>query len=205
LHTSGSEKYKRLSDTLLLLEHEPVITIGRRTQDRSDLLSTSEELEKRGIELIETDRGGEITYHAPGQLTGYPILNLAEHGKDIHRYLRLLEEAVIRTLSEFGVKSGRKSGLTGVWVGEAKICAIGVKISRWVSMHGFALNISTDLLPFRQDFVPCGIRDKGVVSLKELGIMVTRDEVETAYLKSFGNIFELEIAITNDKPWFTTS
>jgi lipoyl(octanoyl) transferase len=180
-------------DTLILLEHEPVITIGRRSRDHSDLMAAPEQLADLGIALRETDRGGEITYHAPGQLTGYPILDLKMRGRDIHKYLRALEEAIIATLGSLGVEGSRKPGLTGVWVGESKICAIGVKVSRWVTMHGFSLNISNNLSPFRQLFIPCGIRDKGVTSLAELGLQATRSEVEAALLESFADVFDFDI------------
>lgn len=179
-----------MPDTLLLLEHPPTITLGRGT-DGADLLSDAPTLAARGIALVRTDRGGEITYHAPGQLVGYPILDLRAHGQDLHRYLRDLEEALIRALAPFGLNGERVPGLTGVWVGGAKIAAIGIKVSRWVSTHGFALNVSPDLTPMRRDFVPCGIKDRGVTSLAELvpekGL--TRADVEPGVVAAFADIF----------------
>ena len=179
-----------IPDTLLLLEHPPTITLGRRTQP-ADLLAPPEWLRAQGIAVVTVDRGGEISFHAPGQLVGYPILDLREHGQDLHRYLRDLEETLIRALAEFGVAAGRKTGLTGVWVGDDKIAAMGIKVSRWVSMHGFALNIDADLTPMRRDFVPCGIRDKGVTSLAELqpSRAWTRPPVEAAVVAAFADVF----------------
>ncbi len=180
-------------DTLLLLEHPPTITLGRRTDER-DLRTSEAALRERGFAIERVDRGGEITYHAPGQLVGYPILDLREHGQDLHKYLRDLEETLLRTLAEFGVIGSRVLGRTGVWVGDRKIAAMGIKVSRWISMHGFALNITTDLTPFREDFVPCGIADKDVTSLRELmgAGCPSRPEVEAALLPKFAEIFGVD-------------
>lgn len=177
----------RIPDTLLLLEHNPVITVGRGIDSSEELLANREELSERGIDLIETDRGGRITYHAPGQLVGYPILDLAHNPgeRDLHRYLRRLEETIIETMGAFGVEGRRIEGLTGVWVGGRKIAAIGIKVSRWVTMHGFAINIDCDLAVFRRDIVPCGIKDKDVTSLAECGVAATRSAVEAQLVKSF--------------------
>ena len=131
------------------------------------MLETPEGLAARGIELVETGRGGDVTYHGPGQLVGYPILDLNPDRRDVHRYVRDLEEVLIRAVGDFGVIAGRSAGLTGVWVGDAKLAAIGVRIARWVTSHGFALNVSTNLDHFRL-IVPCGIADKTVTSLDEL-------------------------------------
>lgn len=180
-----------IPDTLLLLEHEPVITIGRRSRDRSDLVADPADLERAGIRVVESDRGGEMTYHAPGQLVGYGIVDLSDQGRDLHKYLRGLEETIIEALAHYGVEGGRKDGLTGVWVGESKICAIGIKVSRWVTMHGFALNVAPDMTPFRRDFIPCGIRDKGVVSLQEIGIDASIDEVGAICSDAFCRVFGL--------------
>lgn len=179
-----------IPDTLLLLEHLPTITLGRRTQ-REDLLTSPDVLRTQGITVIEADRGGEITYHAPGQLVGYPILDLRHHGQDLHRYLRDLEEVLMQALARFEIECGRLPGKTGVWVGDAKIAAIGIKVTRWVSQHGFALNINLDLAPMRRDFVPCGIHDRGVTSLRELRpeVLWTRGVVEEAVIQSFGQVF----------------
>jgi lipoyl(octanoyl) transferase len=154
-------------DTLLLLEHPPVVTLGR-TADPNHVLLDRATLRARGIELFETGRGGDVTYHGLGQLIGYPIVALPEGRRDAHRYLRDLEESIIRTVGEFGVKARRVPSLTGVWVGDRKIAAIGVRISRgWVTSHGFALNVAAELAGF-DAIVPCGIRDRGLTSLEEL-------------------------------------
>ncbi len=180
-------------DTLLLLEHPPTITLGRGSH-REDLLTSPDVLQRRGIDVIEADRGGEISYHAPGQLVGYPILDLRQHGQDLHKYLRDLEEVLIRSLGDFSLTGTRQPGLTGVWVGDAKIAAMGIKVTRWVSLHGFALNIDLDLTPMRRDFVPCGIRDRGVTSLRELRPERpwARAEVEDAVVKAFADVFGLD-------------
>lgn len=154
-------------DTLLLLEHPPVVTLGRST-DPDHLLLEPAALRARGIDLYEAGRGGDATYHGPGQLVGYPILALSGKRRDAHRYLRDLEEAIIRTAGDFGVKAGRIPSLTGVWAGEHKIAAIGVRLSSgWITSHGFALNVGGELSGFRT-IVPCGIRDRGVTSLERL-------------------------------------
>jgi lipoyl(octanoyl) transferase len=183
-------RLEAIPDTLLLLEHPAVITLGRRT-DEADLLTEESVLAARGITVERVDRGGEISYHAPGQLVGYPILDLRQHGQDLHKYLRDLEEVIIRTLAVYGLHGERIPGLTGVWVGGRKIAALGIKVSRWISLHGWALNITTDLTPFRQDFVPCGIHDRDVTSLAELlpGYVPTRAAVETNLLAAFSEVF----------------
>ena len=182
-----------IPDTLLLLEHPPTITLGRRT-DESDLKTSEAALKERGFTVERVDRGGEITYHAPGQLVGYPILDLRRHGQDLHRYLRDLEEVLIQTLAVYGLIGERVPGRTGVWVSDRKIAAIGIKVSRWISLHGFALNISNDLAPFREDFVPCGIADKGVTSLGEqLGAQCpARADVEAVLVDKFAEIFGVD-------------
>jgi lipoyl(octanoyl) transferase len=190
-----AEQRKRgeISDTLLLLEHPPTITLGRRTQ-ASDLLTREEVLTAQGITLERVDRGGEITSHGPGQLVGYPILDLRQHGSDLHKYLRDLEEVLIQTIREFGLTGERVPGRTGVWVEDRKIAAIGIKVSRWISLHGFALNIANDLAPFRNDFVPCGIPDKDVTSLSEMvGTgCPARAEVEAVLAANFANVFGVD-------------
>lgn len=154
-------------DSLLLLEHPPVITLGRGSDPRH-LLADDAELEARGIELHHCGRGGDVTYHGPGQLVGYPIIALRGARRDAHRYLRDLEQALIRCAADFGVRAERKPGLTGVWAGGKKLAAIGVRLSTgWITSHGFALNVSTDLRGY-ETIVPCGIRDRGVTSLAEL-------------------------------------
>jgi lipoyl(octanoyl) transferase len=175
-------------DTLLLTEHDHVYTIGK-TGDENHLLADQAELLSRGVSVYHNDRGGDITYHGPGQLVGYPILDLNNHYLDLHRYLRDLEEVIIGTLREFGISSQRDSGYTGVWVGTEKICAIGVKTSRWVTMHGFALNVNTDLSFFAR-IIPCGIFEKGVTSMAQiLGSAVDGEVVARIVTREFGRVF----------------
>ena len=184
-------KAGRIPDQLLLLEHPPVITIGVKARhDRSNIIASSSILERAGVEVFEAGRGGDVTYHGPGQLVGYPILDLKPDRCDVHRYVRDLEEVMIRVAAAFGVTAGRLPGLTGAWVGGDKLAAIGVRIARWVTSHGFAFNVSTNLRHF--DFiVPCGIRDHGVASLETL---LTREvsmaEVEDAVSDVFEQVFE---------------
>ena len=174
----------RAGDTLLLLEHPPTYTLGRRSKD-SDLLLQREALEARGARVVDVDRGGEITFHGPGQLVGYPIVDLRAWGGPL-RYVHALEAALISTLQAFGVGAGRAEGLIGVWASGAKIAAIGVKISRGVTTHGFALNVNTDLAWF-QHIVPCGIRDCEVTSLERLlGRAVSLEEVAPVVAERFG-------------------
>jgi lipoyl(octanoyl) transferase len=178
-------------DQLLLLQHPPVITLGVKTRaDRSHVLATPEDLAREGIEIFETGRGGDVTYHGPGQLVGYPILDLRPDRCDVHQYVRDLEEALIRAAGTFGVTSHRAAGLTGVWVGDAKLAAIGVRISRWITSHGFAFNVTTELAHFDL-IVPCGIQDKGITSLARLlGQPVAMAEVEEAVSSAFGEVFD---------------
>jgi lipoyl(octanoyl) transferase len=185
-----------IPDTLLLLEHRPpVITLGRASHIEH-LLVTPGELTQLGIELVETDRGGDITYHGPGQLVGYPIFDLRDHGRDVHLYLRCLEESLMIALKHFGIEAHRQHGLTGVWVGEEKIAAIGIKVSHWVTMHGFALNVCPDLSHFDL-IVPCGIHDKGVTSLqKVLRRQITTQEVIPAVVAGFAQAFNLRPVAT---------
>jgi lipoyl(octanoyl) transferase len=178
-----------IPDTLLLLEHPHVITLGSGSHDENVLVSP-EERAARGIELFETGRGGDVTYHGPGQLVGYPIFDLKPDRQDLHRYLRDIEEALIVVLAEFGLVGGRKEGLTGVWVDDRKLAAIGVRVSSgWITSHGFALNVATDLSMFGT-IIPCGIRDHGVGSLSgELGREVTLAEAEDAAVRAFARVF----------------
>jgi lipoyl(octanoyl) transferase len=178
-----------IPDQLLLLEHPHVITLGTSTQARHLLLS-EDELADRGIELYEAGRGGDVTYHGPGQLVGYPILSLAPDRKDLHRYLRDLEEVLLLTLDRFGVSGTRAEGFTGVWVPEGKLAAIGVRVSSgWITSHGFALNVDPDLSPF-SFIVPCGISDRPVASLAGvLGRAVTLDEVVLPLIEDFERVF----------------
>jgi lipoyl(octanoyl) transferase len=183
-----------IPDQLLLLQHPPVITLGVKSRnDRSHVLETEEGLAARGIELVETGRGGDVTYHGPGQLVGYPILDLTPDRRDVHRYVRDLEEVLIRAVAHFGVDAGRSPGLTGVWARNAKVAAIGVRIARWITSHGFALNVGTNLEHFGL-IVPCGIHDKGVTSLEILtGRPVAMEAVETAVERAFGEVFERDV------------
>jgi lipoyl(octanoyl) transferase len=183
-------KAGRIPDQLLLLEHPPVITLGARNHNaRSNVLETPESLAQKGVELFETGRGGDVTYHGPGQLVGYPIIELPADRHDVHRYVRDLEEVLIQAVSDFGITAVRIAGLTGIWVGDQKLAAIGVRISRWVTSHGFALNVSTDLSNFGL-IVPCGITDKGVTSMARLlGRPVRMDEVATAVVRRFEQLF----------------
>jgi lipoyl(octanoyl) transferase len=184
-------------DTLLLLEHPPTITFGVRADPANILLSPTA-LAERGVTLAPTDRGGDVTYHAPGQLVGYPILKLSQHGGDLGRYVRNLEQVIINTLADYELVGERVSGLTGVWVdgGRAKICAIGVRLSAaGVTSHGFALNVSPDLSGFAL-IVPCGIADRAVTSLAAmLGNPPPIAEVEARLLAHFAAVFEVELPL----------
>ena len=190
------EQRKRgeIDDQLLLLEHPDVITLGVRSRnDRSHILVSEESLAERGVTVFETGRGGDVTYHGPGQLVGYPIFDLKPDRCDVHRYVRDLEEVLIRSVAAFGITAGRVEGLTGIWVGppgrEAKLAAIGVRISRWVTSHGFALNVNTDLSRFGL-IVPCGIPDRGVTSMAHLlGRTVPMDEVADTVVSAFCRVF----------------
>jgi lipoyl(octanoyl) transferase len=155
-----------IGDTLLLLEHDPVFTLGRNARPEH-VLFPAQALRAQGYEVFETGRGGDVTYHGPGQLVGYPILDLKPDRQDVHRYMRGLEEVMLRTCAEYGLAAHRIHGLTGCWIDDDKIGAIGVRLSRWVTSHGFAFNVNVELAPF-QLIVPCGIQGKGVTSLKRL-------------------------------------
>ena len=180
----------RVDDLLLLLEHPHVLTLGVRGDGgRSHILATPDALGSRGVEVHESGRGGDITYHGPGQIVGYPIMDLRPDRCDVHRYVRDIEEVLIRTASDYGVEAGRVEGLTGVWVGREKLAAIGVRISRWVTSHGFAFNVTTDLGYFNL-IVPCGIADRGVTSLAQLlGHPVDRIEVQDRIVVHFSEVF----------------
>jgi lipoyl(octanoyl) transferase len=180
---------EQIPDTLLLLEHEPVFTLGRNARPEN-LLFSADALRARGFEVHETGRGGDVTYHGPGQVVGYPILDLGPDRRDVHRYVRDLEEVMIRTCADYAVVASRIEGLTGAWVGAEKIGAIGVRIARWVTSHGFALNVSTDLSPFDL-IVPCGIRGRGVTSLERLtGSSVGLEEVMERLAGHFARVFQ---------------
>lgn len=179
-------------EQLLLLEHPHVFTLGRGA-DSSNILADPLQLQTNSVEVHETGRGGDVTYHGPGQLVGYPIINLKPDRCDVHRYVRDLEEVLIRTIAEFGVDGTRIEGLTGVWVGNEKIAAIGVRIARWITSHGFALNVNTDLSYFKM-IVPCGITGKGVTSLSQLlGRQIPLYDVAHITSAHFARVFEREI------------
>ena len=181
-------------DLLLLLEHPHVITLGVKLDAaRSHLLATPETLAARNVELHESGRGGDITYHGPGQLVGYPILDLKPDRCDVHRYVRDLEEVMIRAASRFGLPAGRVGGLTGAWVGADKLGAIGVRISRWITSHGFAFNVTTNLDYFNL-IVPCGIASGGVTSLsRALGTPIEMADAESAIVANFCDVFDREV------------
>jgi lipoyl(octanoyl) transferase len=180
----------RIGDLLLLVEHPHALTVGtRRDGGRAHILATPETLAVRGVDVHETGRGGDITYHGPGQVVGYPIIDLKPDRCDVHRYVRDLEEVLIRVAADFGVQASRVPGLTGVWVGEDKLAAIGVRIARWITSHGFAFNVTTDL-SFFDLIVPCGIADRGVTSLARLGRAASSTEVEGRIVARFAEVFE---------------
>ncbi len=186
-----------VSDTLLLLEHPPVLTLGRKAA-RKNVLASDERLKAEGVELFETDRGGDVTYHGPGQIVGYPLFHLAPDRQDVRRYVRDVEECIIRALRRFGIESDRFSGRPGVWVGEGrcaeKIAAIGVHLSRWYTRHGFALNVNTHL-PHFSLIVPCGIRDASVTSMQKLlRRALPIAEVEHALAESFAEVFDASLS-----------
>jgi lipoyl(octanoyl) transferase len=179
-------------DQLLLLEHPPVITLGRGG-DSGNLLSPVELLRRDGIRYFETERGGDITYHGPGQLVGYPILHLGEGNRDVRKYVTRLEEVLIRTVAHYGITATRAEGKRGIWVGQTKIGAIGVRIARWVTSHGFALNVTTNLEHFRH-ITPCGLHGTGVTSIESLvGAPVPLDEIRQLVVGHFGTVFERDI------------
>jgi lipoyl(octanoyl) transferase len=193
-----ARKQEQIPDTLLLLEHPHVITLGRAA-NRANVLADERVRAAKGIELFETGRGGDVTYHGPGQLVGYPIISLAPDRCDVRRYVRDLEEVLIRAARDFGVEAGRINGLTGVWVGDEKLAAIGVRISRWVTMHGLAFNVTTDLDYFRL-IVPCGISDHGVTSLEKiLGVPVEMPAVASRVAHHFGEVFNQQMSLVSDQ------
>lgn len=182
----------RIPDTLILVEHEPVYTLGRNA-DEKHIVASPEELSRLGIDVVKTGRGGDVTYHGPGQLVGYPILDLGARGEGAVWYVGALEELLIRVLADFGVQAGRDPVNRGVWVGARKIAAIGVRISRRITMHGFALNVCTDLSQYR-GIIPCGLTGRGVTSLNLLAKGVTIPAVKTSVVERFKQIFGEEIS-----------
>ncbi len=182
---------EQFAGVLILLEHRPVITTGR-DGGRENLVASIADLQSSKIEFVETDRGGNVTCHNPGQLVGYPVLNLSCWQEDVHWYIEQLEEVLIRTLDQFGVVAGRKARYTGVWAENHKIGAIGVSVRRWITGHGFALNVSNDLSLF-QRIVPCGIEEFGVTSLRSTGLKVTVAEVAAELLSVFADVFSTKL------------
>jgi len=191
-------RQNQIDDQLLFVEHPPVLTVGVRGDGgRSHILAPPDALAARGIEVHETGRGGDITYHGPGQIVGYPIVDLKPDRCDVHKYVRDLEEVLIRTAADYGIDAGRVEGLTGVWVGDEKLAAIGVRIARWVTSHGFAFNVTTDLDGFRL-IVPCGIADRGVTSLARLlARSPDVEEVQDRIAAHFCRVFDRACSIPN--------
>ena len=199
-------KADNIPDTLLLLEHPHILTLGvRKGGGRVNILATSQTLDALGVTVHDAGRGGDVTYHGPGQLVGYPIIDLRPDRQDVHRYVRDVEEVIIRCCAEFGITAQRLDGLTGAWVadpdrGLAKVAAIGVRIARWITSHGFALNVHTDL-SFFDLIVPCGIRDRGVTSMHRLfGRMVSMSAVETSIERHFASVFERAVVSDSTEP-----
>ncbi len=181
----------RVPDLLLLLQHPAVITLGVRRDSRLHVTASEGQLAMHGIEVHETGRGGDVTYHGPGQIVGYPILDLRPDRCDVHRYVRDLEKVMIRVCADYGVAAHRVEGLSGAWVGTEKIGAIGVRISRWITSHGFAFNVNTRLEDF-QLIVPCGIANRGVTSLgKLLGEAPSITDVEDRFIRRFAEVFDM--------------
>jgi len=188
-------KADRIPDTLLLLQHPHVLTIGVKKDGKEHILATPDRLSSLKVDVFETGRGGDVTYHGPGQLVGYPILDLNPDRRDVHRYVRDLEEVMIRVCADYGLSGDRVKGFSGAWIGDEKIGAIGVRISRWITSHGFAFNVTTDI-DFFNLIVPCGIADKGVTSLAaKLGKAPAMSEVEVHFIEHFANVFERSLTL----------
>jgi lipoyl(octanoyl) transferase len=200
-------RHDRIPDTLLLLQHPSVITVGVKGDGgRSHIVASAEHLSSLGIEVHETGRGGDVTYHGPGQIVGYPILDLKPYRQDVHKYVRDLEEVMIRVCADYGIEAGRIPGCSGTWVGDEKIGAIGVRISRWITSHGFAFNVNTNMDHFRL-IVPCGIGDRGVTALSSLlGREVALGDVETAVARHLAAVFERDAGdwAASGSRWSTT-
>src|SRR3989339_1195953 len=187
-----------ICDTLFMLEHPHTYTLGK-VAEKENLISTNEQLKELGISVYEIYLGGNITYHGPGQIVGYPIIKLSDWKEDTHEYLRALEEVIIKTCDEYGLTTNRNPKYTGVWLGERKIAAIGIKVSRWITMHGFAFNVNTHLSYFG-GIIPCGIRDKDVTSLqRELGKEIEIDQVKEKLVKNFQKVFGYAEFIIKEK------
>lgn len=181
-------------DTLIFTQHPPVYTLGNRA-DPADITATQEFLSGNGIEVVKSDRGGLVTYHGPGQLVGYPIIDLNSHRPSISWYMDSLQEAIILALADFGIQAHKMGGLTGVWVGDAKIAALGVRVARWVTMHGFAVNVDTDSRHFA-GIIPCGIRDKGVTSMAQvLGRQVDMEGFKQSVTRAMQSVFNFDKSV----------
>ncbi len=195
----GQRVRGEVDDVVLLLEHPPVLTMGRSAKAQH-VLAAPELLDARGIQVHEVGRGGDVTYHGPGQLVAYPIIDLKPDRKDVRKYVASLEETMIRTCADFGLAAGRIEGLNGAWIGERKVGAVGVRISRWVTMHGLALNVSSDLRQFEM-IVPCGIEDKGVTSVSaELGRTLQVADVVEPLARHFAEIYDADIEWSDALP-----
>lgn len=207
LQRSSRESIKRGEpDHLLLLEHPHVYTLGRNAS-AEDVLAPAEWLKAKEIEVAECDRGGQVTYHGPGQLVGYPVINLSPDRRDVRRYVRDLQETLIRTLAEYGIRAEPRDGqaFVGVWVGEEKIASIGVHLSRWITTHGFALNVSTDLSYFA-GIIPCGLNQVRMTSIERLtGQAPTLPEIARVYAGHFSDVFERELVAAEPVAWATGS
>jgi lipoyl(octanoyl) transferase len=195
---AGAVSQGAIPETVIFLEHPPVVTIGRRTEAERELHIP----EGADVEIAETDRGGKSTFHGPGQLVCYPILDLGNHGKDVKRYVRDLEEALVQTLNAFGLDSARYEGLTGVWMppgggqGPRKIASIGVHVSRWVTTHGYALNVDLDPAPFTEWITACGLEDAAFTTMaRELGRPLTTEDVRPAAIEAIADVFGLELEV----------
>ena len=187
----------QIADTLLLLEHPPTITVGKSGK-LENILESPAGLARAGVSLIFTDRGGDVTYHGPGQVIGYPILDLRERGRDIHQYVHNLEEVLIRTLADYGIKSGRDHNHAGVWVNDMEIAALGLSVRKWITMHGFALNVNTDLGHFSL-INPCGFTSKTATSMARLlSHELPLDEVTERLLDRFAEVFKAKLRFTDD-------
>jgi len=191
---AAQRKTKQIPDTLLLLEHPHVYTLGRNAS-RQNLLFSEERRQSLGAQVYETDRGGDVTYHGPGQLVGYPIFDLTQHRRDVSWYMRSLEAVLIGVARDFGLEAGRSAGAPGVWLGDEKLVAMGVHLSRWITSHGFALNVNTDLSYFNW-IVPCGLPGKGVTSLaKRLGKKVPMEDVIERVVAHFSRVFGMDMEL----------
>lgn len=195
-HLAGLRIRDRIHDKLLLVEHEPVVTMGARSKGEH-LLLTQEEFHRRGTKVTATDRGGDVTYHGPGQLVAYPVLKLQPEERDTHRYVSRLEETAIRTLAGFGIEAFRIKGSTGVWTGKGKIAAIGVRLKHWVTYHGISLNIRPDLKGF-QTIIPCGLKDRRVSSMEELLAPLappSQEEAADSFIRNFREVFKRDLTV----------